>query len=176
MPITAVLRDRLALATCLERVRTDPADIWVYGYDNSRKHAPPDAVVFATSHREVQDVVRACFEAGVPIVARGRGTATTGAAIPVRGGVVLALERMNRILKVDPANRVLVVEPGVTNQAVQDAAREHGFFWPPDPTWTCARCAATWTRGCASWPTATTTRWCWPPPGWRAWSATRAPR
>ena len=134
MPITAALRDRLALATCLERVRTDPADTWVYGYDNSRQHAPPDAVVFATSHREVQDVVRACFEAGVPIVARGRGTATTGAAIPVRGGVVLALERMNRILKVDPANRVLVVEPGVTNQAVQDAAREHGFFWPPDPT------------------------------------------
>jgi D-lactate dehydrogenase len=134
MPITAALRDRLALATCLERVRTDPADTWVYGYDNSRKHAPPDAVVFATSHREVQDVVRACFEAGVPLVARGRGTATTGAAIPVHGGVVLSLERMNRILKVDPANRVMVVEPGVTNQAVQDAAAAHGFFWPPDPT------------------------------------------
>ena len=48
MPITAVLRDRLALATCLERVRTDPADTWVYGYDNSRKHAPPDAVVTRT--------------------------------------------------------------------------------------------------------------------------------
>jgi D-lactate dehydrogenase len=134
MPITAALRDRLALATCLERVCTDPADTWVYGYDNSRKHAPPDAVVFATSHREVLDVVRACFEAGVPIVARGRGTATTGAAIPARGGVVLSLERMNRILKVDAANRVLVTEPGATNQAVQEAAAAHGFFWPPDPT------------------------------------------
>src|SRR5512143_2108423 len=98
MPISAALRDRLALATCLERVRTDPADTWVYGYDNSRKHTPPDAVVFATSHREVLDVVRACFEAGVPLVAHGRGTATTGAAIPVRGGVVLSLERMNRVI------------------------------------------------------------------------------
>jgi len=134
MPITAALRDRLALATCLERVRTDPADTWVYGYDNSRKHAPPDAVVFATTHREVCDVVRACFESGTPLIARGRGTGTTGAAIPLRGGVVLSLERMNRILKVDPANRVIVVEPGVTNQVVQDAAAEHGFFWPPDPT------------------------------------------
>ncbi len=128
------LRDRLALLTSAERVLTDPADTWVYGYDNSRKHAAPEAVVFATSHREVQDIVHLCHELGVPIVARGRGTATTGAAIPVRGGVVLSLERMNRILRVDPANRVLVVEPGVTNQAVQEAAAAHGFFWPPDPT------------------------------------------
>ena len=87
MPITAALRDRLVLATCPERVRTDPADTWVYGYDNSRKHAAPDAVVFATSHREVRDVVQSCFEAGVPLVARGRGTGTTGAAIPFRNGV-----------------------------------------------------------------------------------------
>jgi D-lactate dehydrogenase len=91
-------------------------------------------VVFVTSHREVQDIVRLCHEHGVPIVARGRGTATTGAAIPAHGGVVLSLERMNRILKVDAANRVVVVEPGVTNQAVQDAVATHGFFWPPDPT------------------------------------------
>jgi len=134
MPISAALRDKLALATCLERVRTDPADTWVYGYDNSRKHAAPDAVVFATSHREVRDVVQACYEAGVPLIARGRGTGTTGAAIPLRGGVVLSLERMNRILSMDAANRVIVVEPGVTNQAVQEAAATHGFFWPPDPT------------------------------------------
>jgi D-lactate dehydrogenase len=134
MSISPGFRDSLSQATCAERVLTEPADTWVYGYDNSRKHAPPDAVVFATSHREVQDIVRLCFEKGVPIVARGRGTATTGAAIPLRGGVVLSLERMNRILGVDPANRVIVVEPGVTNQAVQDAAAQHGFFWPPDPT------------------------------------------
>ena len=132
--ITSVFRDELWSRTCAKRVLTDPADTWVYGYDNSRKHAPPDAVVFATSHREVLDVVRLCFESGVPIVARGRGTATTGAAIPVQGGVVLSLERMNRIVKVDPANRVIVVEPGVTNQAVQEAVAPHGFFWPPDPT------------------------------------------
>jgi len=66
--------------TCAKRVLTEPADTWVYGYDNSRKHAPPDVVVFVTSHREVQDIVRLCHEHGVPIVARGRGTATTGAA------------------------------------------------------------------------------------------------
>jgi len=134
MVISPGFRDRLSGITCAKRVLTDPADTWVYGYDNSRKHAPPDVVVFVTSHREVQDIVRLCHEHGVPIVARGRGTATTGAAIPLRGGVVLSLERMSRILSVDPANRVMVVEPGVTNQAVQEAAAPHGFFWPPDPT------------------------------------------
>jgi len=134
MPVPAGFRDQLELATRPERVLTDPGDTWVYGYDNSRKHSPPDAVVFATSHHEVREIVRLCQAAGVPLLARGRGTATTGAAVPVRHGVVLSLERMDRILSVDPANRVIVTEPGATNQAVQDAAREHGFFWPPDPT------------------------------------------
>ena len=134
MPISPGFRDRLAQATGAERVRTKPADTWVYGYDNSRKHAPPDVVVYALSAREILDIVRVCYDSGVPLVARGRGTATTGAAIPTRGGVVLSLERMNRILRNDPDNRLLIVEPGVTNQAVQEAAAQHGFFWAPDPT------------------------------------------
>lgn len=124
----------LRSAAGADRVLTDPADCWPYGYDNSRRHALPQAVVFATTHEQVRDIVRLCNEHAVPLVARGRGTGTTGATVPLHGGVVLALERMDRILAVDPDNRVMVVEPGVTNQAVQDAAAQHGFFWPPDPT------------------------------------------
>jgi D-lactate dehydrogenase len=112
----------------------DPADCWPYGYDNSRRHHPPEAVVFATTHAQVCDLVRLCNRAGVCVVARGRGTGTTGATVPTRGGLVISLERMNRILHVAPADRLMVVEPGVTNQAVQDAAAAAGFFWPPDPT------------------------------------------
>ncbi len=115
-------------------VLSDPADRWVYGYDNSRKHSSPDAVVFATSHSEVLNTVRLCYEHSIPLTARGRGTGTSGGAVPLHAGVVLSLERMNRIVSVDPANRALVAEPGVANQAVQDAARAEGFFWPPDPT------------------------------------------
>ncbi|HQU14914.1 MAG: FAD-binding oxidoreductase [Chromatiales bacterium 21-64-14] len=115
-------------------VLTDPADRWAYGYDNSRRHAVPDAVVFATTHAQVRDVVGLCHAQRVPLVARGRGTGTTGASVPTEGGLVLSLERMDRILTLDPDNRVIVVEPGVTNQGVQDAAAAHGFFWPPDPT------------------------------------------
>ncbi|MEK7190927.1 MAG: FAD-linked oxidase C-terminal domain-containing protein [Pseudomonadota bacterium] len=126
--------ERLAETVGAENVLTDPAERWVYGYDNSRKHAPPDAVAYATSHEQVAGVVRACHEFGVPIVARGRGTNTTGATVPVQGGLVLSLERMDKILAVDPANRALRVESGVLNQTAQDEAGKHGFFWPPDPT------------------------------------------
>jgi len=126
--------DRLKAVLGADKVLTDPADCWPYGQDNSRKHALPDAVAFATTHAQVLETVRLCNEFNVPIVARGRGTGTTGSAVPVRGGLVLSLERMDRIVDMDPANRVMRVEPGVLNQAVQDKAAEHGFFWPPDPT------------------------------------------
>ena len=126
--------ERLAEAVGPENVLTDPADRWVYGYDNSRKQAPPEVVAFATAHAQVAVILRACHEFGVPVVARGRGTNTTGAAVPLAGGLVLSLERMTRIVSTDPANRALRVEPGTLNQAVQDEAAKHGLFWPPDPT------------------------------------------
>ncbi len=123
---------RSALGT--ENVLTDPADCWPYGLDNSRELARPDAVAFATTAAEVRETVRLCNKHEVPIVARGRGTNTTGGAVPLAGGLVLSLERMNRILHTDPANRLMRVEPGVLNQAVQEEAARHGFFWPPDPS------------------------------------------
>lgn len=115
-------------------VLTDPADCWPYGYDNSRRHALPEVVAFAASHEQVRDTVRLCYERNVPLVARGRGTGTTGATVPLQGGLVLSLERMDEITRIDVDNRVMVVQPGVTNQAVQEAAAAHGFFWAPDPT------------------------------------------
>ncbi|MBI5450556.1 MAG: FAD-binding protein [Gammaproteobacteria bacterium] len=128
--LATTLRQRLGA----ERVLSEAADCWPYGYDNSRRHQLPGLVVFPLSHDEIRDIVRLCHQARVALTARGRGTGTTGAATPLHGGVVLALERMNRILTIDPDNRLMVVEPGVTNQEVQQAAARHGFFWPPDPT------------------------------------------
>ena len=141
------LIDRLRAAVGRTAVLTDPADCWAYGYDNSRLHALPDAVVLASTHEQVADVVGLCSESGVPVVARGRGTGTTGATVPVQGGVVLSLERMNRILAIEPLDRVARVEPGVTNQALQDAVAAHGFFWPPDPT-SAAVCTIGGNLGC----------------------------
>ena len=114
-------------------VLTDPADCWTYGYDNSRGQALPVAVVLPSDTATVQGVVRVCREFRLPLTVRGRGTGTTGAAVPEEGGLVLSMERMAAILAIDPANRVAVVQPGVTNSALQAAAAAAGFFWPPDP-------------------------------------------
>ena len=90
---------------------------------------------FAVSHEQVvKVVVLLCNRYAVPVIPRGAGTGTTGATVPVLGGIVLSLERMNRILHIDPDNRTARVEPGVTNQDLQNALSAHGFFWPPDPT------------------------------------------
>lgn len=117
-----------------DRIYTDPVDCYAYAYDNTRKFFPPDAVAFPVTASEVQGVVTACNEYKVPLIPRGRGTGTSGGSLPERGGLALSLERMLRITKVDPENRVIVAEPGVINQTIQDAAKPHGFFWPPDPS------------------------------------------
>jgi D-lactate dehydrogenase len=113
---------------------TDPADRWPYSYDNSRRQVQPDAVAVPTSHADVLQVVKLCNEFKIPLTTRGLGSSTTGSAVPVQGGLVLALERMNRILSVDGPNRALTIEAGATNSSAQEAAGKQGFFWPPDPT------------------------------------------
>jgi D-lactate dehydrogenase len=115
-------------------VLTDPGDCLPYGYDNSRRQAMPQAVVFAHNHEQIKSLVQICYKHQINLIARGRGTGTTGATVPDLGGIVLSLERMNNILEIDPDNRLAKVEPGVTNQQLQDAAKEHGFFWAPDPS------------------------------------------
>jgi D-lactate dehydrogenase len=117
-----------------EHVLHAPEDCWNYGYDNSRQHMPPDAVVFASDAEQIQAIIRLCNESNIPLVTRGRGTGTAGACVPLKKGLVLSTERMNSVLGVDPANRVMEVEPGVTNAEVQQQAAAHGLFWPPDPT------------------------------------------
>src|SRR5574340_821141 len=104
---------RLGAIVGAENLLTDAASCLVYGYDNSRKIFPPEAVAFATTTAAVQQIVLLCNEFRVPLTPRGRGTGTAGASIPEQGGVALSLERMRRILAVDPANRVMLVEPGV---------------------------------------------------------------
>ncbi|HEY0504359.1 MAG TPA: FAD-linked oxidase C-terminal domain-containing protein [Lysobacter sp.] len=114
--------------------RTDASERLTYAYDNSRRQSLPDAVALPTSREQVVALVRACRAARVPVIARGRGTNTTGAAVPVAGGVVVSFERMNRIIDIRPGDRCAVVEPGVLNGELQAALKPHGLFWPPDPT------------------------------------------
>ena len=132
-PATVALH-RLKEALPPERLLLDPGERLAYGYDNSRRVAMPDAVVLAESVAEVQLAIDLCRTHGLPLIARGRGTNTTGATVPIHGGLVLSLERMNRMLRVSPGDRLLECEAGALNGDVQREAARHGLFWAPDPT------------------------------------------
>ena len=117
-----------------EFVKTEQADIWSYGFDNSRLHALADFVVLPETAEQITEIIKLCKQSNLPLIARGKGTGTTGATVPTKGGIILSTERMNKIISINPDDRYIVVQPGVTNEEVQLAAKEHGFFWPPDPT------------------------------------------
>jgi glycolate oxidase len=116
-----------------EHVRADAETRIAYGTDALKRGAPADLVVFPGSTQDVAAVVRVCAGHRLPIVPRGGGSGYTGGAVPVRGGIVVALDRMNRILEIDEANLIAVVEPNVITGDLQDAVEELGLFYPPDP-------------------------------------------
>jgi glycolate oxidase len=114
-------------------VRTDDESRVAYGTDALKRGHPADAVVLPASTAEVAQIAKLCDDTRTPLVPRGGGTGYTGGAVPVRGGVVMSLERMNRILEIDEANLVAVVEPNVVTGDLQDAVEQRGLFYPPDP-------------------------------------------
>ena len=128
------LVDSLAALLGADGWHVDAATRATHASDDSRRHALPDAVAMPNNREQVVALVRACREHRIPLVARGAGTATTGAAVPVRGGIVVSFARMNRILAIRPGDRCAVVEPGVLNGDLQQALQAHGLFWPPDPS------------------------------------------
>ncbi|MBN2079825.1 MAG: FAD-binding oxidoreductase [Spirochaetes bacterium] len=116
------------------RVVTDREILATYGRDEtSDLCAVPEALVRAESAIEVSAVLRLCQEHRIPVVPRGAGTGVTGGAVPIVGGLVLSLEKMNRILEIDRENMTATVEPGAITRDIQEAAREAGLMYPPDP-------------------------------------------
>ena len=111
-----------------------PEDVIVYEYDYGLDRAVPDAVVFPSSAEQVAEVVKIARRYDLPLVARGAGTGIAGGAVPVGGGIVVALARLKRILAIDYENRVALVEPGVVNLDITAAVQEGGYFFAPDPS------------------------------------------
>ena len=116
-----------------EHVRTDAASLERYGQDALGIGHPPDLVLLPANTREIAAIARLCHEHRVPLVVRGAGTGYTGGAVPTRGGVVVSMERLNRIIEIDEANLLAVVEPGVVTGDLQRAVESVGLFYPPDP-------------------------------------------
>ena len=98
------------------------------------RRATPMLAVLPDTEAQVGEVVRVCRAAGVPVVTRGAGTGVSGGAIPLEDGVLLVVSKLRRILAVDPLARMAVVEPGVRNLQVSEAAAPHGLFYAPDPS------------------------------------------
>ncbi|HEY9788039.1 MAG TPA: FAD-linked oxidase C-terminal domain-containing protein [Candidatus Obscuribacterales bacterium] len=116
-------------------VLTSRADLAVYECDaETLDVARPDMVVLPSSTEEVAAVVRLLNENGVSFTPRGAATGLSGGATTVMGGVSLVLTRMTRVIEIDPYDQVAVVEVGVTNLSVSDAAKRHGLYFAPDPS------------------------------------------
>ncbi|MFA5490768.1 MAG: FAD-binding protein, partial [Candidimonas sp.] len=96
--------------------------------------ALPPVVVLPENESQVVAVMHACRELDIPIVARGAGTGLSGGATPHAQGVLLGLAKLNRIVRVDPASATAVVQPGVRNLAISDAASAYGLYYAPDPS------------------------------------------
>jgi glycolate oxidase len=114
-------------------VRTDDESLERYGQDALGIVHPPDVVAVPGTVQEVAAIARLCNARQVPLVVRGAGTGYTGGAVPTRGGVVLSVERLNRILEIDETNLLAIVEPAVVTGDLQRAVEAVGLFYPPDP-------------------------------------------
>ena len=131
--LVEALADALTARLGAAHVKTDEASRTIYGTDALKRGRPADIVVFPGDTEEVAAVVRLCAERRIPIVPRGGGTGYTGGSVPSHGGVVVSLERMSRILEIDEANLLAVVQPNVVTGDLQDAVEKVGLFYPPDP-------------------------------------------
>ena len=116
-------------------VITDPATLRTYECDGlTNFRATPGVVVLPRDAYEVRDVVRACRDFSVPFVARGSGTGLSGGSMPSTDGVLIVTSRLNKVLEVDAANRRAILEPGVFNSTISEAARPHQLYYAPDPS------------------------------------------
>lgn len=136
--------DRQQVLQELERIvgqdgiRHRPVDLLVYEYDGSVDGAvdtaAPMAVVLPTSTEQVAAVVRLAHRAGLPVTARGAGTGLSGGAVAQRGGIIVSLTRMERVLEMNAVDRTALVEPGVINLELSELAQRQGMFFAPDPS------------------------------------------
>jgi glycolate oxidase len=118
-----------------EAVLTDPVQLVTYECDAlPHLRSVPELVLLPRSAADVQAIVRICNKEGVPFVARGHGTGLSGGALPVPGGVVISLAKLNRVLAVDIPNRRVTVEPGVTNLEITRQVAPFGYYYAPDPS------------------------------------------
>lgn len=127
------LAERLREICGRQHVLTDESALAAYAYDASRRYGSPDVVASPGSESEIQEILKLASGTGTPIVPRGAASGLTGGSVASCGGIVLSFERLDRILEIDAANRIAVVQPGVVTGRFQAEVEKLGLFYPPDP-------------------------------------------
>lgn len=118
----------------LQNAVVSPDILFEYGHDETEDlNFPPAIVLKPTSVEEIASIMRYCHEHAIPVTPAGARTGLSGGALPIHGGVLLSMEKFNRILEIDEKNHQVTTEPGVITQVLQNAVKEKGLFYPPDP-------------------------------------------
>ncbi|MGI5964358.1 MAG: FAD-binding oxidoreductase [Candidatus Methanomethylophilaceae archaeon] len=125
--------DRIEKVVGKEGYSVDPAVLYIYGFDASIYHHTPDVVVQPRTTEEVSEIMKIAYEYGIPVTPRGAGTGLCGSAVPIHGGIVLAMQKMNKIKKISVADLWVTAEAGVVYNDLNEALSEYGFFFPPSP-------------------------------------------
>lgn len=116
-------------------VLVDKESLAAYDHDETENlHFLPDIVIKPRTAAEISAIMKICNEHKIPVTPRGAGTGLSGGALPHLGGVLLSMERMNSILEIDERNLQVTTEPGVITEVLQNAVKEKGLFYPPDPS------------------------------------------
>lgn len=116
-----------------KHVLTEFEDRYCYSFDSTFINAMPDVVLQPGSRDEIAAVCRLAYSHGIPVVTRGAATGLSGGAVPVKGGIVLEMTRLNHVIEINTVNRYAIVEPGIVTQKYLAAVDEAGLFYPPDP-------------------------------------------
>ena len=131
--VTKIILQKLAEIVGEENLSTSPEELLSYSYDGTGQEFLPEAVAFPGCTDDISRIMVLANKEKFPVVVRGAGTGMTGGALPVMGGLVLAMSRLNRIIEIDQANQIAVVEPGVINGHLRNKLNPLGLFYPPDP-------------------------------------------
>lgn len=123
----------ISAITGADHLTTRSEDLHCYSYDGTAVPHLPEAVVFPDNTEQVSRIMQLASRYVFPVVPRGAGSGMTGGAVALRGGLVMAMSRMNKVIEVDRANQIAIVEPGVITGDLQRIVRRAGLFYPPDP-------------------------------------------
>lgn len=126
--------DRFRAIVGPDYVLVDATRMEDYGHDKTEDYFfMPDVVVKPRSEQQISELLKICHVNKIPVTPRGAGTGLSGGALPVKNGLVISMERFNKILNIDELNLQATVEPGVITEVFQNAVKEKGLFYPPDP-------------------------------------------